>query len=95
MHARIDPPDDLLLFAAQQSGVVTAEQALGHGLTRASLQRLVDQGAWQRLTRGVFRLGVDMERDHGALLDGEVTLRYGWADVTGRPCRVALEVARL
>ena len=58
VHARIDPSDDLLLLAAQQSGVVTAEQALGHGLTRASLKRLVDQGAWQRLTRGVFLLGV-------------------------------------
>jgi len=58
VHARIDPPDDLLLLATQQSGVVTAEQALGHGLTRASLKRLVDQGSWQRLTRGVFLLGV-------------------------------------
>ena len=58
VHARIDPPDDLLLLAAQQSWVVTAEQALGHGLTRASLKRLVDHGAWQRLARGVFLLGV-------------------------------------
>jgi len=41
---------------------------------------------------GRFR---DMERDNGGLLDGEVTLRYGWADVTGRPCQVAGEVARL
>lgn len=58
VHARIDPSPDLLRLATQQSGVVSAEQALGHGLSRASLKRLVDQGAWQRLTRGVFHLGV-------------------------------------
>lgn len=58
MHARIDPTPDLLRLATHQSGIVSAEQALGHGLSRASLRRLVDQGAWQRLTRGVFFLGV-------------------------------------
>lgn len=58
VHARIDPPEDLLLLAAQQSWVVTAEQAIAHGLPRASLKRLVDHGVWQRLARGVFLLGV-------------------------------------
>jgi very-short-patch-repair endonuclease len=35
----------------------------------------------------------DNRRDNAALLDGDVTLRYGWADVTERPCQVAFEVA--
>lgn len=37
----------------------------------------------------------DVRRDNAALLEGEVTLRYGWADVTERSCRVAWEVAAL
>jgi hypothetical protein len=41
---------------------------------------------------GRFR---DMERDNAALLGGDVTLRYGWQDVTDRPCAVAREVAAL
>lgn len=41
---------------------------------------------------GRFR---DMERDNAALLGGDVTLRYGWPDVTERPCAVAWEVAAL
>lgn len=35
----------------------------------------------------------DSRRDNAALLEGEVTLRYGWPDVTERPCIVAREVA--
>jgi very-short-patch-repair endonuclease len=35
----------------------------------------------------------DMARDNAATLRGETTLRYGWADVTGRPCAVAAQVA--
>lgn len=35
----------------------------------------------------------DSRRDNAALVDGEVTLRYGWIDVTERSCRVAWEVA--
>jgi hypothetical protein len=38
----------------------------------------------------VFR---DMERDNVATLTQRATLRYGWADVAGRPCRVAAQVA--
>jgi hypothetical protein len=51
-------PAALLALAALQAGVLSAEQALGHGLSRASIKRLVDQGAWQRMSRGVFVLGV-------------------------------------
>ena len=37
----------------------------------------------------------DMRRDNAALLDGDVTLRYGWDDVTQRACLVAAEVAAI
>ncbi len=38
---------------------------------------------------GRFR---DMERDNLALLDGLATLRFGHADLVGRPCQVARQV---
>lgn len=37
----------------------------------------------------------DSRRDNAALLQGEVTLRYGWPDVTERSCLVAVEVAAI
>ena len=39
---------------------------------------------------GVFR---DAARDNVAASWGEVLLRYGWSDVVGRPCLVAVQVA--
>ena len=39
---------------------------------------------------GAFR---DMRRDNAAIRRGEVVLRYGWADVVGRPCEAATETA--
>jgi Transcriptional regulator, AbiEi antitoxin len=35
----------------------------------------------------------DHHRDNAAIVDGLVTLRYSWTDVTERPCLVAAEVA--
>jgi len=35
----------------------------------------------------------DARRDNAAAAHGMVTLRYGWSDVTTRPCQVAAEVA--
>jgi len=35
----------------------------------------------------------DMRRDNAAAAQGLVTLRYGWSDVTKRPCQTAAEVA--
>jgi hypothetical protein len=35
----------------------------------------------------------DKRRDNAAAADGIVTLRYGWADVTERPCETAREIA--
>lgn len=34
----------------------------------------------------------DMDRDNRATLRAEATLRYGWLDVTSRPCEVAAQV---
>ena len=34
----------------------------------------------------------DIRRDNASAAEGQVTLRYGWADVTQRPCQVATEV---
>lgn len=35
----------------------------------------------------------DKHRDNAAAADGILTLRYGWADVTERPCETAREIA--
>jgi very-short-patch-repair endonuclease len=35
----------------------------------------------------------DYRRDNIGATDGIITLRYGWSDVTGQPCRVAAQVA--
>ena len=34
----------------------------------------------------------DKRRDNAAAAEGIVTLRYGWADVTERPCQIAQEI---
>jgi hypothetical protein len=34
----------------------------------------------------------DQRRDNAAAVDGVITLRYGWADVTERACQTAREV---
>jgi hypothetical protein len=34
----------------------------------------------------------DIRRDNANAAEGQVTLRYGWPDVTDRPCRVAAEI---
>jgi very-short-patch-repair endonuclease len=36
----------------------------------------------------------DIQRDNAAAAGGILTLRYGWYDVTERPCQVAAQVAR-
>jgi hypothetical protein len=35
----------------------------------------------------------DFRRDNAGAVDGIITLRYGWSDVTGSPCEVAAQVA--
>jgi hypothetical protein len=41
---------------------------------------------------GAFR---DMDRDNATTIDGLAGLRYGWAQVFGRPCATAAHVARV
>ncbi|SDS54476.1 Transcriptional regulator, AbiEi antitoxin, Type IV TA system [Microlunatus soli] len=41
-------------MAKLQAGVLTREQAIGHGFGAPSLRRLVRDGHWQRLARGVY-----------------------------------------
>jgi hypothetical protein len=54
VQPRHDVSDRLLQLAAMQAHVVTRDQALGHGLTRHSISRLLESGAWRRLARGLF-----------------------------------------
>ncbi len=35
----------------------------------------------------------DFRRDNAGATEGVMTLRYGWSDVSGQPCRVAAQVA--
>lgn len=37
----------------------------------------------------------DMRRDNASVVDGRHVLRYGWADVAGRPCEVTVQVAQV
>jgi Transcriptional regulator, AbiEi antitoxin len=54
VQPRHEVSDRLLLLAGMQAHVVTRDQALGHGLSRHSLARLVGSGVWRRLAPGVF-----------------------------------------
>lgn len=44
----------LLRVAAQQDSLVTLEQALGLGLSREALKRLLRDGRWRRVASGLF-----------------------------------------
>lgn len=57
MRPRIDPPDQVLSTAAEQGGVISAEQLKFLGFNLRSADRLVDQRSWQRLTTGLYLLG--------------------------------------
>lgn len=54
MHRRQVPADSILRLAADQAGVVSRQQALDAGLSRHVLARLVRDGGWQSLDRGLF-----------------------------------------
>lgn len=47
-----------------------------------------------RATHTIDKRWDDIHRDNATSADGILTLRYGWLDVTERPCQVAAEVAR-
>jgi very-short-patch-repair endonuclease len=46
-----------------------------------------------RATHTVDKRWDDIRRDNATSAGGILTLRYGWLDVTQRPCQVAAEVA--
>ena len=54
MYARQAIPDALSLLAREQDGVITREQAVGHGLSATGVTRLVRDGLWLRVARGVY-----------------------------------------
>lgn len=54
MQHRRPVPTVLSRLADQQAGVLTREQVLGAGLTRAVLERLLRQGPWSPLARGLY-----------------------------------------
>lgn len=89
---RVERPHGLPVGSRQAPAVVDGRRArrdiryADHGL-------LVElDGTDGHIGEGRFR---DYRRDNAAAVDGEITLRYGWADVNERPCRVAHQVALL
>jgi very-short-patch-repair endonuclease len=80
-----------------------------HGLPRGQRQRAVDReytdvayepyglvveldGRFHFAPQQRWR---DLDRDNRAALRAEVTLRYGWLDVTSRPCAAAVQVLQV
>lgn len=54
MNRHLLPSVELRELADLQSGVLTREQALAHGLSDRALRRIVSQGWWLRLRAGIF-----------------------------------------
>ncbi len=54
MRSRQVPSAELLRLAAEQAGAVTVGQAVGLGLSRHAVNRLVADGRWQRLGQGAL-----------------------------------------
>lgn len=54
MHRRHPVPPSLLVLADQQEGVLSREQILGSGVSSAVLDRLLRQGPWSPLARGLY-----------------------------------------
>ena len=80
MHPRQRPPEALIRLAAAQSGVASREHALGLGLTRPVIQRLVDEQRWRRLSPGIFLTGGEpswQAAAWGAVLIGGDRARLG------------------
>lgn len=56
MRPRQPIPQLLLDTAAAQAGVVTRQQAIWAGLSERCLRRLVAEGCWMRLARGIYQV---------------------------------------
>jgi len=88
---------------------VERPHALPHGIRQAQVRRglrteyrdVLYEGYYLaieldgRVAHPVERRWADIHRDNAAAADGVLTLRYGWLDVTQRPCWVAAQVARV
>ncbi len=62
MHPRQQVPPGLLMLAAEQSGVVTRQQSLGLGLGKKALSRMLADGRWTILERGIYLVpGIEPE----------------------------------
>lgn len=57
MHPLTTIPDAVAALLADQAGVITAEQALGLGMTRGMIRGLRERGRWTDLARGVHAHG--------------------------------------
>jgi hypothetical protein len=81
VHQRHQVSERLLQLASLQAHVVTREQAVGHGMSRHSISRLVESGSWRRLARGLFLTGpIEPSWDSlawGGLLLGGQSARLG------------------
>ena len=64
-------PVSLDLLVRRQGGVVTLRQAVDFGVSRQTVQRRVQDGAWDRLHPGVYLVG-------GHRLTDEVRVRAAW-----------------
>ena len=54
MHPRQPIPDGLVRLALHQTGIITGEQALGLGLSRHVIARLIGSAAWTPISPGIF-----------------------------------------
>lgn len=54
VYARQPVPEALTRLSFVQDGVVSREQALGHGLSATAVTRLIRDGFWIRIARGVY-----------------------------------------
>lgn len=107
LHALLDDVIEGAQSALELRYLQDVERA--HGLPRGTRQARAQRGRAYRDVRydryatlveldgqvHVTEQLRDSRRDNAALLQGEVTLRYGWPDVTERSCLVAVEVAAI
>ncbi len=54
MFTRIAVPESLTSLAAEQGGVISAQQAQDSGVTRAAIRRLHRNGHWHRIAPGIW-----------------------------------------
>ncbi|GAA4726733.1 Transcriptional regulator, AbiEi antitoxin, Type IV TA system [Promicromonospora umidemergens] len=54
MGRRIELPSDLAIIAQAQAGLITTAQCSELGVSLTRIARLLDSGAWSRVTRGVY-----------------------------------------